>query len=235
MATAVVPLPRLRAGRAPSKLNAFATITAPVKVPPPLTGKKRKIRVSLLDAHLSIEDLLARLDEAGRLGTDIACTYELVWIAGPDKGQIDRMTQTAQAAAGPSRRQGPAAQDVRAHCRAWWIASRRNEAILFDREGKEAGRYLKIAKTHPEMVPGDAAKVLETDFGRIGVRICADEWMVELDRCYAIQGADIVFTPTQSWGPDALFRDLRDIAPPWTAAATSPSVPILPAKPCTAA
>jgi len=54
--------------------------------------------------------------------------------------------------------------------------------------------------------------VFETDFGRIAVRICADEWFLELDRCYAIGGADIVFTPTQSWGPDAIFRDLRDIS-----------------------
>jgi predicted amidohydrolase len=36
--------------------------------------------------------------------------------------------------------------------------------------------------------------------------------MVELDRCYGVKGADIIFTPTQSWGPDALFRDLRDIS-----------------------
>jgi hypothetical protein len=36
--------------------------------------------------------------------------------------------------------------------------------------------------------------------------------VMELDRCYAIQGADILFTPTQSWGPDALSRDLRDIS-----------------------
>jgi hypothetical protein len=37
-------------------------------------------------------------------------------------------------------------------------------------------------------------------------------WMVELDRCYGLKGADILFTPTQSWGPDALYRDLRDIS-----------------------
>jgi hypothetical protein len=88
----------------------------------------------------------------------------------------------------------------------------RNEAILFGRDGKEVGRFLKMAKTHPEQVPGDAAPVFETDFGRVACRICADEWAVELDRCYALKGADILLTPTQSWGPDALFRDLRDIS-----------------------
>jgi hypothetical protein len=88
----------------------------------------------------------------------------------------------------------------------------RNEAILFGRDGKQVGRFFKMAKTHPEQVPGDAAPVFETDFGRIACRICADEWVVELDRCYALEGADILLTPTQSWGPDALFRDLRDIS-----------------------
>ena len=52
----------------------------------------------------------------------------------------------------------------------------------------------------------------DTDFGRIAARICADEWMVELDRSYGVKGADILFTPTQSWGPEALLRDLRDIS-----------------------
>jgi len=88
----------------------------------------------------------------------------------------------------------------------------RNEAILFGRDGQEVGRYFKIAKTHDEMIPGDDTPVFETDFGRVAARICADEWMVELDRCYGIKGVDILFTPTQSWGPDALFRDQRDLS-----------------------
>jgi predicted amidohydrolase len=88
----------------------------------------------------------------------------------------------------------------------------RNEAIVYGRGGQEVGRYLKIAKTHDEQVCGDDTPIIETDFGRIAARICADEWMVELDRCYGLKGADILFTPTQSWGPDALFRNLRDIS-----------------------
>ena len=88
----------------------------------------------------------------------------------------------------------------------------RNEAILFGRDGQVVGRYYKIAKTHPEMICGEETPVFETDFGRVAMRICADEWMVELDRCYGLKGADILFVPTQSWGPDALFRDQRDIS-----------------------
>jgi predicted amidohydrolase len=135
----------------------------------------------------------------------------LVWISGPAPEQIARGTQTAQ------KNLQRVAEKARQHGMYVLIAGvvdriERNEAVLFDRQGQDVWRYYKIAKTHEEQLPGEAAPVYDTDFGRIGVRICADEWMVELDRCYAIQGADLLFTPTQSWGPDALFRDLRDIS-----------------------
>jgi len=163
------------------------------------------------DEGRTLEAALARLDDAGVLGTDIVCTYELVWISGPDPGQIARGTEAAK------KNLQRVAEKARQHTMYVLIAGvvdriERNEAILYGRDGQEKGRYFKIAKTHPEQIPGEAANILETDFGRIGVRICADEWMGELDRCYAVGGADIVFTPTQSWGPDALFRDLRDMS-----------------------
>jgi predicted amidohydrolase len=88
----------------------------------------------------------------------------------------------------------------------------RNEAIVYDRDGKECGRYYKMVKTYDEQIPGDDTPIIETDFGRIGVRICADNALVELDRCYGVKGADIVCFPTQDWGPDALYRNLREIS-----------------------
>lgn len=211
VATAVIRKTDITAGRAPDRNAAFAVITAPVSLPQARDWKKRKVRVSAIEAHLGMKDLLARLDEAGRLGSDIACTYEFVWIHGPDKAQIERETAVAAKNLELVRAK---AREYRMYVLVAGVIEgiTRNEAILYDREGNEAGRYGKIAKTHDEMVPGTSARVLETDFGRIGVRICADEWMAELDRSYATQGADILFTPTQSWGPDALFRDLRDIS-----------------------
>ncbi|MBI2298028.1 MAG: carbon-nitrogen hydrolase family protein, partial [Armatimonadetes bacterium] len=88
----------------------------------------------------------------------------------------------------------------------------RNEAILYDRAGKEVWRYFKIVQTHPEQICGDQVPVYDTDFGRLGAWICADEAHVEIPRCLLVQGADLVFTPTQSWGPDATYRDDRDIS-----------------------
>ena len=87
-----------------------------------------------------------------------------------------------------------------------------NEAIMYDRDGNEAGRYRKIVSTYEAQVLGTETPILETDFGRVGVHICADEAYPEIDRCYGVKGADIVCVPTQSWGPDAWSRNLRDIS-----------------------
>lgn len=211
VAVAVIPKGALGSGRSPNRSPGFAAITAPVKLPPPRTWEKRRIRVSAIDAHVGVDELLARLDEAGRMGSDVVSTYEFVWIAGPDKKQIEQMTAVAK------KNLQRVAEKARQHKMYVLVAGvidriERNEAILFGRDGQEKGRYFKIAKTHDEMVPGDSAPVFETDFGRIAARICADEWMVELDRSFAVQGVDVVFTPTQSWGPDALFRNLRDVS-----------------------
>ncbi len=211
VATATLLKSRLAPGRSPCLNPAFAAITSPVQVPPKKEWRTRQIRVSAIESHIGIEQLLARLDEAGTLKSDIVCTYELVWIHGPDPKVIERQTAIAK---NNLEQVAAKAKQYDMYVLIAGVIDRiqRNEAILYGRDGREIGRYYKIAKTHDEMIPGEAAPVLETDFGRIGVRICADEWMVELDRCYAIQGADIVFTPTQSWGPDALFRNLRDIS-----------------------
>lgn len=211
VATATFLKSQLAPGRSPVRNPAFAAITAPVQLPATRSWSKRRIRASAIESHLGIEELLARLDEAGKLGSDIVCTYELVWIHGPDPKVIERQTEVAKK---NLQRVAAKASEYKMYVLIAGVVDRieRNEAILFGRDGQEVGRYYKIAKTHDEMIPGEAATVLETDFGRIGVRICADEWMLELDRCYAIQGADLVFTPTQSWGPDALFRNLRDIS-----------------------
>jgi predicted amidohydrolase len=211
VATATFHRSQLAPGRTPNRSPAFGAITRPVELPAKRQWKKRQIRVSAIEAHLGIEELLAKLDEAGSMGTDIACTYEFVWIHGPDR---DRIAQQTEAAKRNLARVAAKARQYKMYVLIAGVVDRieRNEAILFDRHGEEVWRYYKIAKTHDEQLPGESAPVYEADFGRIAIRICADEWMIELDRCYAIQGADIVFTPTQSWGPDALFRDLRDIS-----------------------
>lgn len=78
----------------------------------------------------------------------------------------------------------------------------RNDAVLIDRQGEIVGIY---AKVHPVVqgstfeslelgvMPGDAAPVFETDFGKIGIQICFDLMYPETWRELKAQGAEILF------------------------------------------
>ncbi len=73
---------------------------------------------------------------------------------------------------------------------------RYNSAVLFDREGKVAGVYDKVYPTIGEMesgiLPGEAVKVFQTDFGKIGALICFDLNFRELMPEYKKRGAELI-------------------------------------------
>jgi predicted amidohydrolase len=76
-----------------------------------------------------------------------------------------------------------------------------NGALLFDRAGQVAGRYLKTHSFYLEkkhFSNGDALPVFETDFGKIGILICYDIGFPETARELCLQGAEILFMPS-SW------------------------------------
>jgi len=211
VATAVIPFSELQAaGRGASRSTAFSVLTEPVRLPEPRQWAKRKIRVTAIENHPGIDDLLSKLDEAGKIGSDIVCTYEFVWISG---GTPEHVQQRTGIAKGYLAKIAEKAKQWGMYILVAGVIDRleRNEAIVYGRDGQEVGRYFKIIRTHDEQICGEETPIIETDFGRIGVRICADEALVEIDRSYGVKGADIIFTPTQSWGPDALYRNLREI------------------------
>lgn len=212
VATALIPPGELAgAGRGPSDLPGAKCLVEPVNPLAPRQWAKRTVRISAVPNHVGIADLLKALDEAGKLGSDIVCTYEFVWISGEPKDQVEKRTAAAKE---NLRRIAEKAKQYGMYVLVGGVVDRleRNEAILFGRDGQEVGRYFKCIQTHPEQVCGTDAPILETDFGRIGVRICADNCLVELDRCYGVKGADIMFDLTQDWGPDAIYRNLRNVS-----------------------
>ncbi len=74
-----------------------------------------------------------------------------------------------------------------------------NSAALFGRDGAIIGRYDKTFLWHFDnkwFAPGDAYPVFETDFGRIGMLICADGRMPEIARSLTLNGAQIIFDLT---------------------------------------
>ncbi|MEA3400914.1 MAG: carbon-nitrogen hydrolase family protein [Armatimonadota bacterium] len=217
VATAIIPKGQLRgSGRGASGKAAFSAITDPVALPQPREWGKRRVRLTAIENHIGFEDLLAKLDEAGEMRSDLVVTYEYVWI--PIRGGGEESDEAVNSAEDEAHRR---LRLVAEKADRWdmyvliaGVIERQevNEGILFDREGNEVGRYRKIVSTYDLQQCGTATPILETDFGRIGVHICADEAYPEIDRCYGIKGADIICVPTQSWGPDALHRDMRDLA-----------------------
>lgn len=51
-------------------------------------------------------------------------------------------------------------------------------------------------------------KVYDTDFARIGVHICGDLYMGEIDRVLALKGAEIILDPSHMWGADGYNNEL---------------------------
>ena len=214
VATAVIPKSELSgSGRGPISKTypGFKLLTDPVKVSEPRQWAKRRIRICAIENHVGIDDMIAKLDQCGQMGADIVCTYEMVWISGGTKEHIEARTKQAQ---DNLRRLREKAAQYRMYVLVGGVVDRleRNEAILYGRDGQEVGRYFKCVQTHPEQTIGTGPSVIETDFGRIGVRICADNALVELDRCYGVQDVDIMFDLTQDWGPDAIHRNLRNLS-----------------------
>lgn len=214
VATAVIPAQELLGGgRRPIRLEGFRCLSQPLALPEPRQWAKRRVRLTAIENHVGIEDLLKKIDEAARLGSDLVCTYELVWLPIHGAGTSKLEQQLVQAKDNLRRLAEKAAQHQMYVLVAGVIESReRNEAILYGRDGQEVGRYQKIVSTYPEQIPGTQTPILETDFGRIGIRICADNAYVEIDRAYGIKGADILFDLTQDWGPDAIHRNLRNLS-----------------------
>lgn len=79
-----------------------------------------------------------------------------------------------------------------------------NTAVLICPDGNISGKYRKNHIPHNEgyqekyyFRPGNLGyPVFETPYGNIAVSICWDHWFVETQRIYALNGADIIFSPT---------------------------------------
>ena len=79
-----------------------------------------------------------------------------------------------------------------------------NSVAMLDADGSLLGVY---RKTHiPDdhyyqekfyFTPGNTGfKVFDTQYGRVGVGICWDQWFPETARCLTIAGADLILYPT---------------------------------------
>lgn len=83
-----------------------------------------------------------------------------------------------------------------------------NTSVLIDPNGQMAGKYSKIhafdvsVDGAPQYVESDSKtmgnrlNLIDTNLGKIGMSICYDMRFPEIYRIYALQGADLLFTPS---------------------------------------
>jgi predicted amidohydrolase len=140
---------------------------------------------------------------AGEQGADICCLPEGITLIGTGKSAAD----VAEAVPGPTTEaMGEVARKhgmyVVVGLYEWEGETLYNTAVLIDREGNIAGKYRKTHLPEAEVTwgitPGDTYPAFETDFGRIGIQICYDNFFPEVARSLALNGAEIVFLPI--WG-----------------------------------
>lgn len=82
------------------------------------------------------------------------------------------------------------------------VASTSN-ALLWDRNGNRVFKEpIYWTRGFPEI------NVFDTDFARIGVHLCGDAYVGEVDRVLALKGAEIILDPSRMYGADGYNNEL---------------------------
>ena len=164
----------------------------------------------------NLRKTLAMAERAARQGARIICTQELFRSQFFCQSENHDNFVLAETIPGPSTR---AFQKLAKKRRVVIVASlfeRRsaglyhNTAVIIDADGRLLGIYRKMHIPDDPLyyekfyfTPGDTGfRAWDTNYGRIGVLICWDQWYPEAARLTALQGAGILFYPTAiGWHP----------------------------------
>jgi len=158
-----------------------------------------QMRVEMGEKEANLERALVGIAEASQQKADVVVLPEC-----PDVGWLcGRVSALAETIPGTlSRRLGQAA---RAHgvylCTGFTEKAGEcfhNTALLYDRQGRLLLRHRKINELEVGLrtyTRGTELRVADTEFGRIGVNICADNWVPFIDQTLACMGARVVLSP----------------------------------------
>ncbi len=188
----------------------YALIAA-AELPAPATPvAARTIRAAAIECDTNIDRLIAKLDACGKQNCDIACLWEYVWYRTDE--EVEQFKERNQQRL--ARIANAAGRNTMNVVIAGELENGFNEAIVFDRQGREVGRYTKIAQTTSKdseyYRAGDKVGIFDLDFGRICTKICLDVSQHEIDRVAALHQVDLMLLPTQDAGPYSEHIRLRD-------------------------
>lgn len=178
---------------------------------PPLQHRRVRVVTTRLriGAGATIESNLQRLgellDRAGRERPDLVLMSEIA----PQYRVSGTPAEVAQPIPGPIT----AMLAAKARQYHTWVATSvlerdgnevYNAAVLFDREGRIAGKYRKVhlplSEVESGVTPGSDYPVFTTDFGKVGMLICWDNWFPEAARILRLKGAEILLLPVMGEG-----------------------------------
>ncbi len=140
------------------------------------------------------------LDRAGEEKPDIVCLSENF----VDRGVRLPLAKTAQAIPGPATRMlSEKAREYKTYVVTTLHEKEGelfyNTAVLINRKGEIVGKYRKVhlatAEGENGITPGSEYPVFDTDFGRIGILTCWDNWFVEPARILRLKGAEMLLFP----------------------------------------
>ena len=159
----------------------------------------------------TVERLMRRSADRG---VDLFCTPEcfLDGYVTPDEGWTQERFLTVAQVEGSSAYIERARRLVR-ELSAWLVLGLTervgeccyNAALLFDRNGEIVGKYYKTHLQNHDLryAPGMELPVFDTEFGTIGLMICADRRWPETARTLRLKGARLIMNPTYGmWGYD---------------------------------
>ena len=183
---------------------------------------ENKFRVGLvqmsctLDAEENLGKAIARIREAAAKGAEIVCLQELFRTQYFCRVEDANLFDLAESIPGPSTDAlGPVARELGVVIVASLFERRaaglyHNTAAVIDATGDLLGIYRKMHIPDDPLfyekyyfTPGDLGfRLFDTQFGRIAVLVCWDQWYPEAARIAALGGANILFYPTAiGWHP----------------------------------
>ena len=154
------------------------------------------------DANMATLECL--VPEVAAAGADIVITPEAFvdgYVIHEEGWTPERFAEVCEP--GPDGPRATRLREIAAEAGVWLVAGLSeqraegffNSAHLIAPDGRLVGTYDKL-QVHPRYEHGRALRVFETDFGPVGICICADRRWPEIIRTLRLKGARIILMPT---------------------------------------
>ena len=188
----------------------------------PVDLKGATVKIGLLqtscsaDPEANLRKTLAAAEHAAKQGAQIICTQELFRSQYFCQNEDHNYFALAETIPGPSTTAFQALAKKHQVAVIVSLFEKRapglyhNTAVIIDADGSMLGRYRKMHIPDDPLyyekfyfTPGDLGfRTWQTQYAKIGVLICWDQWYPEAARLTALQGAEILFYPTAiGWHP----------------------------------